>query len=112
MNHEYSLVASASVVATVVLDLVLGTRLITRWRYWAFTTVMFFFTGIVNGYLTWRPIVLYNERMILGPRLGTIPIEDFLFCFSLITSVILVWELAGNRRKKKSSNPDSFPPFS
>jgi lycopene cyclase domain-containing protein len=42
---------------------------------------------IFNGYLTSLPIVIYNKNLILGIKIGSIPIEDFSY---LIASVILV----------------------
>ncbi len=101
---EYTVLASVFVVVVVIADIVLNTGLMTNWRYWLFIMVMFGFTCIVNGYLTWRPVVLYHERMNLGVRLVTIPIEDFLFGFSLLTSTIIVWEFAGSREKRNSGS--------
>jgi lycopene cyclase domain-containing protein len=53
---------------------------------------MFIFILIINGYLTWRPIVIYGEAFYLGIRVFTIPVEDFLFGFSLITLNLIIWE--------------------
>jgi lycopene cyclase domain-containing protein len=46
---------------------------------------------IVNGFLT-KYIVFYNPEHILGYRIGTIPIEDFLFGFSMILMALIIWE--------------------
>jgi len=54
--------------------------------------VMLFFKIPSNGYLTWRPIVIYNPDQFLGIRLWTIPLEDFLYGFGLITITIVLWE--------------------
>ncbi|CUT04727.1 lycopene cyclase domain-containing protein, partial [Candidatus Kryptobacter tengchongensis] len=40
--------------------------------------------GTLTGSFTAEPIVWYNENAILGIRVLTIPIEDFLYAFSLI----------------------------
>jgi len=93
---EYTLLSTISVFAVIVADLlVLRTRLLTRWRYWVFLSVMFAFMVVANGYLTRRPIVLYGEQHFIGIRLDTIPVEDFLFGFSLITATIICWEHLG-----------------
>jgi len=89
---EYTLWAASSVVVVVVLDRVMGTRLLARKTYWIFLAVMFGFKILVNGYLTWRPIVLYGREFFLDLRLFTIPAEDFLFGFSLITLSVVLWE--------------------
>jgi lycopene cyclase domain-containing protein len=86
----------------IVVDLlVLRTRLVTRWRFWVFLSVMFAFTLVANGYLTQRPIVLYGEQHYMGIRLDTIPVEDFLFGFSLITTTIVCWEHLGARSSRR-----------
>lgn len=94
---EYTVLAAASVLVTIVLDRALGTRMLAKKAFWIFLTVMTGFTFIVNGYLTWRPIVLYSEKFFLNIRLWTIPVEDFLYGFALITCTIILWEFFKGR---------------
>ena len=89
---EYTIWASISVLVTSIADLTLGARVLKRAAFWIFLAVMYGFKFIVNGYLTWRPIVLYGEGQYLGIRLGSIPLEDFLFGYSMILLTITVWE--------------------
>ncbi|HUX21358.1 MAG TPA: lycopene cyclase domain-containing protein, partial [Spirochaetia bacterium] len=49
--------------------------------------------GVVNGVLTSVPVVSYNPSGILGPRVFSIPIEDFLYSFSMLGLLILVYRL-------------------
>lgn len=90
MEYTYSAVLAA--LFAVILDRILGTRLLARPAFWVFLTVMYGFKLLVNGYLTWRPIVLYGDGHSLGIRLGTIPLEDFLYGFSLLSITIIIWE--------------------
>jgi len=46
----------------------------------------------VNGYPTGRGIVIYERRYYLGLRLGSIPLEDFLFGFSMASVTLIYWE--------------------
>jgi lycopene cyclase domain-containing protein len=94
----YTVAALVSVVVVVLLDRLLRTRLTSRADFWIFMAVMFGFKIIFNGYLTWRPIVLYGGRFFLNHRLETIPLEDFLFGFTMITLTIVLWESARVRR--------------
>ncbi|MER3523879.1 MAG: lycopene cyclase domain-containing protein [Ignavibacteria bacterium] len=89
---EYTYAAVASVIVVVCADRLLKTHLVHQARFWIFIGIMFAFKTIVNGYLTWRPIVLYGESFQIALRIGTIPVEDYLFGFSLITSSIILWE--------------------
>jgi lycopene cyclase domain-containing protein len=94
---EYTIAATISVGAAAALDHLLRTRILRTRRFWIFMAVMFGFKTIVNGYLTWRPIVLYGEGFSLGVRVFTIPIEDYLYGFALITASVVVWEYLRRR---------------
>lgn len=89
---EYTIASVLSVLIIFIIDLISGTKLFSKKNFWIFWGVMSIITFIVNGYLTWRPIVIYGEQFQLGFRVWTIPIEDFLFGFSLITLNIIIWE--------------------
>jgi lycopene cyclase domain-containing protein len=89
---EYTISATAGVIGAVAIDYLLKTRVTTQGKFWVFIVVMFLFKILVNGYLTARPIVLYGEEFFLGVRVFTIPLEDFLFGFSLITLSVVLWE--------------------
>jgi lycopene cyclase domain-containing protein len=60
------------------------------WIYMALTYIPFL---IFNGILTAVPVVVYSERAIIGPRVHTIPVEDFLYSFSLLGYEALVFRL-------------------
>jgi lycopene cyclase domain-containing protein len=100
---EYTTLAALSAVIAVVLDLViLRTKLIRTGRFWLFIAIMYGFKLLMNGYLTSRPIVLYNADHFMGSRLGTIPYEDFLYAFALVSVPVIVWEWWGRRVGKQS----------
>jgi len=96
---EYTIIAVIFVVLSLILDRILKTKLTSDKRFWIFWIIMIVISFIVNGYLTWRPVVIYSETQYLGIRLFTIPIEDFLFGFSLVTSNIVIWEYFSRRTK-------------
>jgi len=60
---------------------------------------------VANGALTSIPVVTYAKWAILGPRVFSIPIEDFLYSFSLLGFTFLTYrslrtplEIPGLRR--------------
>ena len=98
---EYTLLAVIFVLLAVLMDFILKTRLVLNKKFWIFWALMFILMFIVNGFLTWRPVVIYGEGFYLGIRLFTVPIEDFLFGFSLITSNIVLWEFYTQKKVNK-----------
>lgn len=58
---------------------------------------------IVNGLLTGLPVVVYNDEQNLGIRLGTIPVEDFLYNALLLAMNIGLFEWFRNRGKRTSA---------
>jgi len=88
---EYTILAIISIFITIAIDNYMGVKILRRKEYYIFLIVIFIFKLLVNGYLT-RHIVMYNSAFFLGVRLGTIPVEDFLFGFSMVTMTIVFWE--------------------
>jgi len=57
---------------------------------------------IVNGVLTWLPVVLYNDNENLGIRLFTIPIEDSMYSLLLLLMNITLYEWLKEKLLKQS----------
>jgi len=89
---EYTILAVISVFATLILDKRSGTEVLRKGEFYIFLLVIFGFKLMVNGYLTAKNIVQYRPQFFLGIRIGTIPLEDFLFGFSMVTMSIIFWE--------------------
>ena len=45
-----------------------------------------------NGYLTARPVVVYNGVVISGVWVGTVPVEDLVYGWILVWGVVKVYE--------------------
>ena len=103
---EYTILAVVAVVATILLDRWSGVNLLRRKEYYVFLLIIAGFKLLVNGYLTGmagQAIVLYEPRFFLGLRIITIPVEDFMFGFGMVTLSVIVWErMRGNVRRNSS----------
>ena len=89
---EYTILAVVSVLISYLLDKKSRVRILARKEFYPFLLVIFFFKFLVNGYLTGKNIVMYNPRFFMGIRIGSIPIEDFLFGFSMVALTLIFWE--------------------
>jgi lycopene cyclase domain-containing protein len=100
---EYTVLAAASVLAIVAVErVVLHTGLFRTRAYWLSMVICFGFMIAVNGWLTklTAPIVTYDAAATTGWRFPwDIPVEDYLFGFSLLTLTMLVWDRAGAREQ-------------
>lgn len=92
----YTLPAACSVLAVVAWEvLLLRTGLFRKRTYWIAMAIVLGFQVPVDGWLTKLsdPIVVYAPEHLSGVRVPwDIPAEDFLFGFSLVTAVLLLWE--------------------
>lgn len=97
---EYTVLAVFSVVAVVALERWAGAHLFRRAQFWITMGIVACFQVLVDGWLTKlsAPIVIYNPQHHLGLRFPwDVPVEDYLFGFSMVTGAIVLWELAKRR---------------
>lgn len=98
---EYTALAVLSVLLTLAVELLwLRTGVFRRAQYWVAMGIVYFFHVLVDGWLTKlsAPIVIYDGDQITGLRIPwDIPVEDYLFGFSMITLTLLAWIRLGDR---------------
>lgn len=58
---------------------------------------------IINGVLTSKPIVIYNNMENVGIRLYTIPIEDLLYSLFLFLGNVMIMEFLEEKRNTKTA---------
>lgn len=84
-------------ITCLVLSFILGTHLTVirrrymSWFYFAFLVSLIPML-VVNGLLTAKPVVYYNNLEITGFRLGSIPIEDFFYNMCMFAMCIGLYE--------------------
>lgn len=108
MRLEYLLSGIIACAAVLALDRALGTRLVRRRRFWIYLGIMMVCQLIFDGYLTARPVTLYDPCCHLGPRLPLIkmPAEEFFFGLSLVALAAVLWEWAGDRVSGRPSEQE------
>jgi lycopene cyclase domain-containing protein len=96
----YSALSILAVMSALFLDLVWArTKLVLRAGFWTSYLIILPFQLLTNWWLTSRQIVMYNENAILGWRIASAPIEDLLYGFALILSVLSLWIYQGARNR-------------
>lgn len=99
MSYTFPAIVAAAV--TLVIDMfVLRTRVVTTRHFVRFIGFMTIGFLLCDGILTAVPVVIYNPSEMLGIRLFSIPVEDFVYGFALVTSTISIYEFM-NRKEVK-----------
>ena len=95
---EFTVLSVISVVAVVAAEFLwFKTGIFKTATFWIAYGIIVFFEILVDGWLTKlsAPIVVYNPDEFSGWRAPfDIPVEDYLFGFSLIILTFLFWERA------------------
>ncbi len=84
----------------------LGAAIVATWwagaarrrATWLALTAFMAFTVVFDAVLTGLPIVTYGEPSITGIRLGTTPVEDYLYGAALCLTAIAAYDAARGRR--------------
>ncbi len=111
--REYTVLAVLSVLGTVAVELFwLRTGVFRKGQYWIAMGIVYVFHVLVDGWLTKlsAPIVIYDDEEITGLRIPwDIPVEDYLFGFSMITLTLLTWLHLGERESRVSRDAAAVP---
>src|SRR5690606_14740436 len=97
-GEEYTGYALLALGVVAAVDHALGVGLLLAPRALAFFGLVLLLTLVFNGYLTGRPIVLYGERYQLGVRIGTVPVEDFVYGVALVWGSTALYQRRLERR--------------
>lgn len=98
---EYPLLATASVVVVLVLEFTWWRTGLLRTRlFWTTMAIVYAFMIPVDGWLTRLPdpVVGYDPDRVTGWRpIWDILAEEYLYAFSLLTAVLMLWERQAER---------------
>jgi lycopene cyclase domain-containing protein len=95
---SYTITATTFLIASALFDL-FGTKigLLRRRAFWSSYAIILPFQLLTNWWLTSRNIVMYRSGAITGLRIASAPVEDLLFGFALVLSVLTLWVRVGKR---------------
>jgi len=99
-GRQYTGLALMVLAAVAGLDRLSGIRLLEQRRTWAYLSLLTAAMLLFNGYLTARPVVLYDPAFQLNLRLYTIPVEDFVYGYGHLLLCTLLYERIKRMRKK------------
>lgn len=77
--------------------LIIKSALLRRKAFWTSYAIILPFQLLTNWWLTSREIVTYSASAILGFRIAAAPVEDLIYGFALILSVLSLWVYHGKR---------------
>lgn len=99
-SHKLTYTFYNSLFAFLILSFhVFGTRKSYMGFFWLAYFIHLIPFGIINGILTSKPVVIYNNAENLGLRLGTIPVEDTIYALTCLLLPITVMEFLLQRKK-------------
>ena len=95
---SYTALAIIALLAAVIIDLVIvRSNLLRRKAFWTSYAIILPFQLLTNWWLTSRNIVMYQSSTIIGVRIASAPLEDLLFGFALVLSVLSMWVYWGRK---------------
>lgn len=92
MSKIYTSIVCGSIALTIFFDRILKTYVLSQTRTYLYLAIITGLILIFNGYLTARPVVLYNSAFLTNFRIWTIPIEDFGYGYTLILLCTIIFE--------------------
>jgi len=88
----YTSIVCFAIAFTIFFDRLMKTHVLSQKRTYLYLAILTVLIAIFNGYLTARPIVLYNSTYFTNIRIWTIPIEDFGYGYTLILLCTIIFE--------------------
>jgi lycopene cyclase domain-containing protein len=105
---EYTLAALAWLGGSFVLAGAAG--ILRRRSAWIAFGAFLAFTVVFDALLTGLPIVTYGAAHLSGIRLGTTPVEDYLYGQALCLTAISTYEIARRRWRSTARRPAAPSP--
>ena len=92
-DHSYTFVVLIYLGASLVVSSLLDPDMLNSLSFWLFIATTYVPFIVFDYFLTSIPVVVYGEGATVGIRVLTIPIEDFLYSFSMFVFYALFYRL-------------------
>ncbi|AWR96202.1 lycopene cyclase domain-containing protein [Acidianus sulfidivorans JP7] len=99
-NYSYTFVDILYLIMSLSVSSLIARDLLASRNFWIFIGLSYIPFLVFDYFLTSDPIVIYGPHSILGIRITTIPIEDFIYSFSMLT-LYTVFYTRGNKQWMK-----------
>lgn len=90
---EYLFISILAVTLVLLFDQLSQTKLVKRKKFWILQGMVIILASVVDNIISGRPYVYFNPEFILGIRVLFVPVENYLFGFSMITLNLIFFEL-------------------
>jgi len=95
LDRTYTAVVPVSAALALALGALAAPDTLRSRNTWIALGVTYVPFALANGILTGKPVVLYDDARNLGVRVGTIPVEDFVFSFSMLLACFVLYDIFG-----------------
>lgn len=102
-QQGYTAKALASCGFFLIAALFLDRSLLKSRQYWLWLAICYIPFLIFNSILTALPVVQYNSAAIWGVRVGTIPLEDFFYNYSMLSFYLLFYRVRAKEGRTETA---------
>ncbi|ACP37279.1 conserved hypothetical protein [Sulfolobus islandicus M.14.25] len=95
-NYSYTFIDFLYLIMSFIISLLIARDLLVSRNFWIFIGLSYIPFLLFDYFLTSDPVVIYGPNSILGIRFITIPVEDFIYSFSMLT-LYTVFYTRGNQ---------------
>ena len=90
-TYSYTFVDTLYLIMALSISLIAGKQMLSSRNFWIYMGLTYIPFMVFDYFLTSIPVVIYGPHSILGVRVITIPVEDFIYSFSMLVLYTLFY---------------------
>lgn len=94
ISRSYTSIASFFAAASISIGIVFDRQLMTSVSLWIYIAISYIPFVFFDHLMVTLPVFTYGKGAIIGLRIADIPVEEFLYVFSLLLSYAIVYDLS------------------